>query len=298
MQIPNFRNLAHTSPNRSAFSAGVGHLLAQINLPSIAWRQPWNYAATAFRWGVPWAVDPERVCTADLIARKFRDRRSRTAFPAFDREAVVWFDDIGKFNLPAQTVEANAVFSCEVARCDSQSYGMVVVQRLATWARVQAIDADGNPDGNSIDLAETFNNDAPTLGRAFGSPFPFPLVHPSDPSRSLTIEWRLVYQDVPSLSTSVPVILPPGAGTQRVPAARTWKAWDDMRYGYGSRYTTGMQIQYTGHGIWRLFAIAKVAGLTEVGGLGFSVQVGGRLAGFTQLGGDYSRARLDATRRL
>jgi len=294
--IPNFqrRPSAGDSHVRTNFSCGVGHLLQSINLPSIAYLQPKNPMATFMRWGVPWAADPANVVEMNKLAGRYRDRFATLDFPDDDPERIDWFDDVVRQTVPALLATKLAV--CEVARAPSQGWGLTTLERIATWARAQAIDADGGDVGNSVEFSEAYKNNAGTLGRAMGSPFPFPFEHPQDVQTTLSIEWRLVFQQIPRMHNATPVLLTPTASTQVIPSAQTWMTWEDMRYSWSSDYTVGNQILFGGHGIIRLFAIVRV-GNPDDDQTGWRVEVGGRLSGYTQRAGAKGRARHDATRR-
>lgn len=296
MTVPNFshRPFPGGSKTRQAFSSGVSHLLQSINLPTRAWMEPRGQVDALFeRWGVPWAADPAEVEAMSDVAGKMRDRISTLSYPDDDPEAVHWFDNVIRVDVPPALMGPTA--TVEISRAPVLGWGMSVLERMATWMRVLPVGEDGAA-GPSLELANIAKLPVGTQGDFNGSPFPFPLLHPLDPTRLLSVRWALIFQQVPQMHGRTPSLLPPTAGTQILPAAQRWATWDDMRFGWENRYTIGNQMIFGGHGLLRLFAQVSVTGAGDPVNT-WRVEVGGRLSGYTQRAGEQGYARADATQR-
>lgn len=184
------------------------------------------------------------------------------------------------------TITADGVYAVELVRVPYHTYGTGVLERIATWAR---LDFDG---GNVIEVSR----DPPTFGAAGeASPYPYPLLG------VVTISHELVLQRVAenTLGVSVePNFAAPAASNPN--AIIPWDEaliprWSDSRYVYGHRYTEDHHWVVGSRSILRLFAIVTVDGLGNDQSL--EVSLAGRLSGYWTRVGRYSGAVHAATRR-
>ena len=284
--------------NRVAMSQGMGHLLQRINLPTIAVQAPeGNTQAVAERWGVPWANSIEELDKAAALAELAQLARTDRHFPDSAGERLWEYDDVIRQDIPPVTVERallnETTITLEIGRAPVREYGMGVLERIATYVRYQALNRGGNPVGDPVELGDfvTFGPDAVT----FGSPFPFPVVHPTDDERTFSVSYVLVFQNTPMTYGDTPPILPPTVGIGAIARGNQWRTWDDQRYAWGSRYTDRHQLLFGGHGILRLYAVISQTG--DPDGVTFELAVAGRLGGYTQNSGVRRAAIYNATIR-
>jgi hypothetical protein len=189
--------------------------------------------------------------------------------PADSSEALEWREPVRRrasFDTPGRFT-GGVVF--ELVRVDLPDWRLAVVERVATYLSVVSIPADEEP-------VVTFTTD----GCGCYDPFP-DLVHPGT-QQVLDVRWSLLGLSISDPSfDNLPAHCLPNTGVQ------LQAHWPDLRYGWGQRYTTGMQLQVpSGVTSVRLFATVQSEGA-------WRVKVGGRL-GVWWIGGGPRAAALQA----
>jgi hypothetical protein len=192
-----------------------------------------------------------------------------TVRPADSSEALEWREPVRR--RPELTTGGrvpNLGVVLELVRVDLPDWRLAVVERLATYLRVTPV---ASPAG------ETFVTD----GCGCYDPFA-DFLHP-DNQAPLEIRWSLLglAASDPSFDGLPPSCLPSSSAIQLHPH------WSDLRFGWGQRYTTGLQLEVpSGVTSVRLFA-------TIFSTAAFRVVVGGRL-GVWWIGGGPRAAALRA----
>lgn len=215
------------------------------------------------RHRVPAEVQPD----SDEAAQWAATPGDQWVRPADSSEALVWRepvqvrpDVITPGRLPTGVV-------VELVRVDLPDWRLATIERLATYLRVEPV------DGGDVFVTD---------GCGCYDPFPV-FVSPAGP---LTVRWSLIglsAQD-PGFD-GLPAHTVPSLGVQLQPH------WFDLRYGWGQRYTTGLQLEVpSGVTSVRLLATIESAGA-------WRVRVGGRLGVWWIPGGPRGAALEAATRR-
>lgn len=288
--------------NRVAMSQGMGHVLQRINLPTIAVQAPGgDVRAVGARWGVPWALEVSEVDKAARIAERAQLTRAERHFPDSAGERLWYYDNVTRQNISGALMQSAAAdpdnlqpIICEIARAPVREYGMGVLERIATYVRYQSLNAAGNPQGAAGALG-----DFATFGpgeNAMGGPFPFPVQHANADGPTFSVSYVLVFQNTPMTQQRDPEFTAPAVGPGRIARGHQWRAWDDQRYTWGSRFDDGHQIIFGGHGILRLYAIVTQT-LAANRALTFELIIAGRLTGYTQSSGVRRAAILNSTIR-
>lgn len=200
--------------------------------------------------------------------------------PADAAEALQWFEPVRvreAFELPGGRVSPELGTSLEVARVDLPSWRLAVVERIATYLRLQALDAAGEPTGS------------PFITTGDGAYDPFPaFIHPVT-LEPLDLRWSLL--GVARARASFDGAPIAGLAGQPIQLEQTWA---DLRFGWGQRYTQGLQLEVpSGVTSVRLVATAASDPVSR-----WSVVVGGRLGGWLLAGGPRGAALRAATSRV
>jgi hypothetical protein len=213
------------------------------------------------RWGVPAVVNPD--VRAQAVAAV--ERGDVFVRPADSSEALGWRES-SAFK-PATSINGTVAF--EVARIDVPELALVVVERLATYLRA-------TPGG--VEDPTTFVTTC--CEDPFGAP-----THPTT-GQQLLVRWALL-----AVSSSDPSFDGAAHGVMGTPI-QIDPYWNDLRFGWGSRYTTGLQLLVPpGCSSVRLVAIPDGQGAA------WTVVVGGRLGVWWIPAGPRQRALAAATSR-
>lgn len=194
--------------------------------------------------------------------------------PAESSEALAW-DELANHRVPpllmndpthAPPITAVAL---ELVRVELPEWRLAVVERLACYLRVVALDVAGAPTGTEF----------VTTGCGCYDPFP-DFVHPVG-GAPLTIRWSLL-----GLSSDDPTLDGLPSNVMGTPI-QLQPHWSDLRFGWGQRYTTGLQLEVP-TGVTSVRLVASVASAAR-----WRVTVGGRL-GIWRIGGGPRGAALRA----
>jgi hypothetical protein len=201
--------------------------------------------------------------------------------PADSSEALAWRE-------PAQAVTPAELFTelttagvvRQLVRVDLPLRRLAVVERVATYLRAVPTDREG------VALGPVFT----TTGAGDYDPFQV-LIHPTDQSM-LVVRWSLL-----GLNTNDPEYSGvPGYMLPHEPI-QIAAHWSDLRWGWGQRYTTGLQLEVpAGKTSVRLFATIATSSTGRLPGA-WRVSVGGRLAVWTISGGPRRAALTAAVKR-
>ena len=200
-----------------------------------------------------WGVELES-WEGSVAAEQALREAGDVATPAEASETQRWQDSTDAFAL---TLPGAGAWAWEVASVPIPGRSLAILEQLATYLRVTA---------PGVSYRTTADAD----------PFqPQPFVSGGS---SLTVVWRLVApQGARPRALGVPAHTIPSDP----PLASLPVEWTDFRFGWGGHYTTNMRVVVpSGPRVVRLFVIATLVGAAE-----WSIFAGGRLAGFTQLGG-------------
>lgn len=194
--------------------------------------------------------------------------------PAESSEALAWREPV-RVREPVTTpgrFGGTLGVVLELVRVDLPEWRLAVVERVATFIRVAALNSAGQPiEGTEF----------ATDGCGCYDPFPR-FVHPEDPQGALSVRWSLlgIGADDPAFE-GVPGSAIPNDGVQIQPH------WFDLRYGWGQRYTTDLRLVVPS-GVTSVRLLATVTSAAS-----WSVEVGGRLAVWW-VGGGPREAALEA----
>lgn len=209
------------------------------------------------------------------------ERGDELTRPAESAEALQWFEPVGRRPcLDTATIRGGSIdlgTSLEIARADLPGWRLAVVERVATYVRVQALTTGGQPSGSPF----------VTLGDGGYDPF-VELLHPVT-SEPLGLTWSLVgvARTRPSFD-GAPLV---GVGGEPV---QIQPQWNDLRWGWGQRYTVGLQLEIpTGVTSVRLVATIATSSSSR-----WRVCVGGRLGGWWIGGGPRGAALAAAISRV
>lgn len=272
-------------PQPYPIAAGSARLLERIWQPHCAWMP--HPAA--------WGVAPER----EAVAARQRCGRLLDVFgcdhvnsyPDAHSEVVRFQDRVRHVVEDGGNLTADPV-TYEVARFEVPQYGIAKLEQVDTWARLTPLDPQtGDPVGNPRELL----GDAIAAENAgidtWGTPFPFPLQHPTLPGATLSLGYMLGHYRTPPGRQGTPRMFGP-AGWSTLPRDHTVLQWADSRYVWGSDGSRGLAFIFGGYGLLRLFCGIRC----EVTG-SWRVELAGRLTGFRQQAGKRAAALENATRR-
>ncbi len=194
--------------------------------------------------------------------------------PADSSEALAWRELARVAELPDVLPRTGDGFAVQLLELEVPQWAGVVVERVATYLDVQALDDEGEPIGDRVRTAEFCCSD------------PFPeFVHPTT-GTELRFRWALLAVkagDPPLVFGSPASHVPTSSATQIL------QTWDDLRFAWGSRYSTDLRLVVpAGASSIRLYAIAEETG--PLGASPWRVRVGGRLGVWWIGGGPRGRA--------
>ncbi len=220
--------------------------------------------------------------------RKFITNKTKpvgvSSFPTSTVERLLWKDT----GAACITIEPDAIGTApttyELARMQFNQFGTGVVEEIATFFRIEALDADEAP----IFEFTTFPADA--------EPCALPLVHP-DPAvlNPLRLRYRLIAQDIPDSmdgNANIPRLL--GSNPNFVPLGLSiLTPWGDNRYGWGGKYTDRHQFVIGDRCLIRLFVdVSADPNRWKIN------KMTGRLAGYWHRGGLQGAALRSASERV
>ncbi len=219
------------------------------------------------------------------INRKFASPQTKPlgvfSFPTSSVERLRWEDTGAPCISIAPAALTVAPLTFEIARTQFNKNGTGVLESIATFFQIEALDANQVP----IFQFSTFPPDA--------NPCPLPLVHP-DPlvTNPFRMVFRLIAQNIPTKyidNANVPTLV--GANPNFVPLGTTViSPWADMRYGWGTRYSRRQQFVIGNRVLLRLFVDVSADPNR------WNVQkMVGRLAGYWHKGGQQGAALRSAT---
>jgi hypothetical protein len=218
----------------------------------------------ASRYRLPPSVDDEAALEASFVAEK-SDVESR---PTGSSESLVWRETAND----REATSLDGSTAIELVRVDVPEWATVCVERLATYIRATALDQSGQPTGATF------------VTGCCVDPFAR-LLHPTDQS-PLVVRWSFlgVNSDDPSFDGPAHGVM--GRDVQIEPH------WSDLRFAWGSRYTTGLQLLVPA-GITSVRLVASA----DSNGASWSLTLGGRVAAWWIGGGPRKRALAAATQR-
>lgn len=240
--------------------------------------------------GYPMAdVEPPRVL--DALSCDYKNQ-----FPGDSPERVRWQESgrvlgvaPGDFHISAG---GNSSVAYEVARIIVPLSGMAMVTSISTYLRINSFAGAG---GDTL-IWTGRRTDLPTgVARCMTDPASLPF---SLGDTNLSWRWRLLAQDVPDLQPEPPVLF--GAGLDEANLATPQLTeWSDNRYAWGSRWGGKKQWMASGRALFRLIVVLTTNEPDSFPLLNGqpSLQVGGTLQGFSQLGGTVGGALRNATTR-
>lgn len=219
-------------------------------------------------WGLPADMPDENALGLSLNAARqvWKDTRPGDAI-----EALRWSEQVGRPQTSGD-IEVSAVDPLrwwEVASLRFSPRSLAVLEQLATYYRAQPITDEGSPTGDlfvgcgQCDLLAT-------------------ATHPD--GGSLSVSWALLR--LATIDDGPPIV---GVETHKLPAADSDlglpRRWDDLRFGWGGRYTKDLRCVVRGDGgsTLRLFVGLQASA-------SFRVAVRGRLAGWNQIAGPLGAA--------
>lgn len=211
---------------------------------------------------------PAEVLETNEAAQTFATHTSDVLLrPSGSSEAIHWTESARVRDVQA----SNGATSLEVARLDLPLGALVVVERLATYLRAQALDDAGEPVGE------------PFVTGCCADPFgPW---HPTSGER-LDVRWWLVGAPRQRAAMDGPAHAISGSPIQIEPS------WNDLRYEWGSRYSVDLKLV-----VPKSIESIRLVAVPDSGASPWSIKVGGRLAAWSIAGGPKERALTEATRR-
>jgi hypothetical protein len=213
------------------------------------------------RWGVPAVVnDDARRSAAAVVAGG--DVLMR---PADSSEAIAWRE---VSDARSATV-LDGTRGLEVARIDVPEQALVVVEGLATYLRATPV---------GVEDPTTFVTDC--CSDPFGAP-----THPTG-GEQLRVRWALL-----GVASSEPSLDGAAHGVTGIPI-QIQPYWSDLRFAWGSRYTTGLQLL-----VPPACTSIRLVAIPDAQGAAWTVSVGGRLRVWWIPAGPHGRALEAATSR-
>lgn len=191
--------------------------------------------------------------------------------PADSSEALAWREPTRFRTIEVNGLRGTQSVVVDLVRVELPSWRLAVVERLATYLRVVALDTGGQPTGSQF----------VTDGCGCYDPAP-DFVHPVT-QQPMVIRWSLV-----GLAAGDPTFDGlPGETVPNSEAIQLSPHWTDLRFGWGQRYTMGLQLEVpSGVTSVRLLATVQTAAR-------WRLTVGGKL-GVWWVGGGPREAALKA----
>lgn len=279
----------NNSPRNYGIVQGVARLLENIWQPGAQYRK--EYAA----WGL-YEHEAGRAVVGLLPSPDEALATYVRTQPQHAPERVQSFDALRFVDTSEEALALieGGETAYEVARIDVQ-HGLCVLESVETWARLEALDSDGNAIGIFELLPYT---PGPVI--QVGTPCPFPINHPEGGEPAVSIEWVLVFDRGSQRQRAADLLGP--AELARVPVTAGTPAywphvWADQRYPWNSDAPYPQKWSTSGPGSIRLFA--KVLTGSRVGGNApaWNFKIAGRLRGYQQPAGPSGAAFRNVTLR-
>ncbi len=224
------------------------------------------------------------------------------SYPAGVRDRVEYFDAARSTRPLNALTNTNDFFlpgryAFEITRFRVRQGETAVLQRIATWGRLDWTDGETNQP--SIEIR---NGSASTASAVQVEQTPFPEGYPVDGllnSGRINLGYRLIVQGVPGSMTSArePSLISTTVAPSVLPLGQNLiSPWEDQRYIWDGTYTDDNYWVLGGQCLVRLFCVINIEQNDQPTDRIWSPLIGGRLSGWTQKNGPNGGAERAATR--